>query len=79
MYREVVGAGLFLRLRWSDGDTSLASLQILERDPEKACPHLMRGGSRFPASAKPSVRFNVRLGPLPGAAKSEKIIAPRKS
>src|SRR5262245_30425894 len=42
--------------------------------PKKPAPHLMRGGYRFPACAKPVARFVVWLDASAGEGRSEKIM-----
>jgi hypothetical protein len=42
--------------------------------PKKPAPHLMRGGYRFPACAKPKQKFVVWLDASAGEARSEKIM-----
>jgi hypothetical protein len=42
--------------------------------PKKLAPHLMRGGYRFPACAKPLAGLVVRLDASAGEAGSEKIM-----
>jgi hypothetical protein len=47
--------------------------------PKKLAPHLMRGGYRFPACAKPKARFVVWHDASAGEGRSEKDHAPRIS
>jgi hypothetical protein len=47
--------------------------------PKKPAPHLMRGGYRFPACAKPLARFIVLLDASAGEARSEKIMLNQKT
>ncbi len=42
--------------------------------PKKPAPHLMRGGYRFPACAKPVARFFIWLDASAGEGRSEKIM-----
>jgi hypothetical protein len=42
--------------------------------PKKPAPHLMRGGYRFPACAKPWHDFDIWLDAPAGEGRSEKIM-----
>jgi hypothetical protein len=42
--------------------------------PKKPAPHLMRGGYRFPACAKPLDGLSIWLNASAGEGRSEKIV-----